>query len=48
MTNGRYRYKDRVLDFCEMNRTVVCNTIFAHMDKYTLVFPAVGTKNQID
>lgn len=48
MTSDRYRYKDRVLDFCEMNRIVVCNTIFAHMDKYTLVSPAQKTKNQID
>lgn len=48
MTSDRYRYKDRVLDFCEMNRIVVCNTIFARMDKYTLVSPAQKTKNQID
>ena len=41
---------ERLLDFCEMNGLVVCNTIFAHRDihKYTWVSPDKKTKNQID
>lgn len=41
---------ERLLDFCEINGLVVCNTIFAHKDihKYTWVSPDKRTKNQID
>lgn len=45
MTSGRYRYKERVLDFCEMNRIVVCNTIFAHMDIW---FPQLRDRLELD
>lgn len=41
---------ERILDFCDMNRLGVCNTIFAQNDiyKYIWVSPGKRTENKIN
>lgn len=41
---------ERLLDFCDMNGLVVCNTIFAQKDiyKYIWVSPGKRTENKIN
>lgn len=41
---------ERMMDFCEMNGLIACNTLFPHKDihKYTWISPDKRTKNQID
>lgn len=50
MAQDRLMKMERLLDFCDMNGLVVCNTIFAQkdIDKYIWVSPGKRTENKIN